>query len=196
LFPRFRPKERDHNTYQCKDCGAIFKARIHMVAFNGSTHRFFTLADRVEVKIPCPSCGRETGVHSFLVCKCICPNCSKECFVAKSQTGQSVRHTTVGCMKEFIATPSEPTIMEQKIRLMRYAEQASSQPSGSAPPKTQMQVLQQDDRPTKEQINSLTGGMKLDPRAKISASKLEPVPKTGKSASESIWVSECSAGIR
>ena len=61
--------------------------------------------------------------------------------------------------------------------ILDYAEQVSEQTSGSAPTKTEMQVLQHYNRPTEEQISSLTGGLKLDPTATISAAKLDELLK-------------------
>lgn len=177
LFPDFRKTARDGVTYQCKDCGGIFKARLPSVgvfSLSGSMF-FYSEADMVETIIQCPSCGRDKSVTSLKVCKYICPHCSKECLVAKSLTGQQLKCR--GCRKEFYATPSEPTLGEPTIRLMRYVEQPRGQTSGNVPKETHIQQLQHDDRPTEEQIKSLTGGLKLDPKADISASKLDELLK-------------------
>ncbi len=123
LFPTFRPKEKDAVTYQCKDCGAIYKARSPMPdARNLSSFPPFTRDDFIQVTIACPSCGRDNNVRSVKVCKCICPHCSKECFVVKSQVGQSVKHFKEGCMKEFFTKPAEPIVVKPSIRLMQYPE--------------------------------------------------------------------------
>lgn len=122
LFPDFRPKQRDRITYQCEDCGGIFKVRPPRVsAIKRSSFIFCTEADRIQIKIKCPRCGRDKSVESVKVCKYVCPNCSKECLVAKSQTGQYVNH--IGCHKDFFAIPSEPSIIEPTIRLMQYCEE-------------------------------------------------------------------------
>jgi rubrerythrin len=120
LFPDFRKTARDGVTYQCEHCNGIFKARLPSVGvFNLSgSIVFYSEADRVKVTIQCPSCGRDKSVETIKVCKYFCPQCLKEYFVAKSQTGQQLR--CWGCRKEFFAIPSEPTPGKPTIRLMQY----------------------------------------------------------------------------
>ncbi len=166
LFPDFRKTARDSITYKCKECGGIFKARIPSVGARSLASRLPSIneADRIQVTIQCPSCGRDKTVGSLNVCKYTCPHCSKECLVAKSQTGQQVK--CLGCSKDFFAATSEPSMVEPRIRLMQYVEQPLEQTNDDAPTEEQLQKIKEME-------------LKLDRKVGITASQLDELLKLG-----------------
>jgi len=166
LFPDFRKTARDSITYKCKDCGGIFKARIPSVGARSLASRIPSIneADRIQVTIQCPSCGRDKTVGSLNVCKYTCPHCSKECLVAKSQTGQQVK--CLGCSKDFFAAKSKPSMVRPRIRLMQYVEQPLEQTNDDAPTEKQL-----------EEIKKME--LKLDLKVGITASQLDELLKLG-----------------
>ena len=166
LFPDFRKTAQDRVTYQCKHCGGFFKARYPSIsARNHSSPIYFTEADKIQITIPCPSCGRDKNVFSLNVCKYICPNCSKECLVLKSQTGQPVTHSgSEGCNKDFFAAPKEPSTVKPTIRVMQYVGQPLERVSSDAPTWEQLQKIKEIE-------------LKLDPKAGITASQLDELLK-------------------
>ena len=167
LFPDFRKTAQDRVTYQCKDCGANFKARLPSVSARNRSSPIYSIeADEIQITIPCPSCGRDKSVLSLNVCKYICPNCSKECLVLKSQTGQSVTHFSDGCKKDFFAAPTEPSIIKPRIRVMQYVEQPLEQTNDNAPTEEQLQKIKEME-------------LKLDRKAGITASQLDELLKLG-----------------
>jgi rubrerythrin len=120
LFPHIRKQSGYCGVYRCKDCAVTFKVRLPVVNAANMSVRLGAKDDLTEVMIPCPGCGRDKSVISLKICKYICPDCSKECFVPQSHTGQQVKH--FGCSNSFFATPKELSKVDQKVRLMHYIE--------------------------------------------------------------------------
>jgi len=120
LFPHIRKQTEYRGVYRCKDCAVMFKVRLPKINAANMSLPFCSKDDLIEVTIPCPGCGRDKMVNSLKICKYTCPHCSKECLVAKSQTGKEVTHFK--CSKNFFATPTELSKVEQRVRLMNYSE--------------------------------------------------------------------------
>lgn len=168
LFPRLRPKSRDRITYRCEGCGSIFKVRPPLPsATNVSSFKSFSETDRVPITIQCPGCGGNISAESLLVCKCICPHCSSECVVAKSQIGQSVMHAPNGCMKLFVPTPMQTFILQPIIRLMQYIGEFSKENGDS---RAECSEQKDGNTPTEQQLQKVQElELKLDKRAGITS---------------------------